>query len=312
MLDPSFVFAQALSGLTAAMFLFLIASGLSLIFGVLRVLNFAHGTFYMLGAYAAYQLVQWLGTGGGRFWLAALGLLGTIGFVAVWRRWRALALYGICYGGLILIWVFNQDRFLAPVLPFVIVIVAAGAWQVGRLLMRNRAWVPVAGLAIVLSISGLAAQARFIRHRLLCDRSVDPPTLGCLLLPEWASFVAAARYAQTALPAGTAVVVGKDASFAYLSGHPVVPGAALVGTPPDSVGARMREVGLFVADTWRWKPNLTLNLGLRYELQMPFYPLNNSYSTATMADICGISGVASNGSCNLFQPGVLTGRAPAR
>src|SRR6266508_1718533 len=58
--DPSFVFAQAVSGLTTAMFLFLIASGLSLIFGVLRVLNFAHGTFYMLGAYAAFQLVQWI------------------------------------------------------------------------------------------------------------------------------------------------------------------------------------------------------------------------------------------------------------
>ena len=71
--DPSFVFAQSVSGLTAAMFLFLIASGLSLIFGVLRVLNFAHGTFYMLGAYSAFQLVQWLGVGGGRFWLAALG-----------------------------------------------------------------------------------------------------------------------------------------------------------------------------------------------------------------------------------------------
>ena len=71
--DPSFVFAQSLSGLTAAMFLFLIASGLSLIFGVLRVLNFAHGTFYMLGAYSAYQFVQWLGVGGGKFWLAALG-----------------------------------------------------------------------------------------------------------------------------------------------------------------------------------------------------------------------------------------------
>jgi branched-chain amino acid transport system permease protein len=55
------------------MFLFLIAAGLSLIFGVLRVLNFAHGTFYMLGAYATYQLVQWLGVGGGRFWLNALG-----------------------------------------------------------------------------------------------------------------------------------------------------------------------------------------------------------------------------------------------
>ena len=55
------------------MFLFLIAAGLSLIFGVLRVLNFAHGTFYMLGAYATYQLVQWLGVSGGRFWLTAVG-----------------------------------------------------------------------------------------------------------------------------------------------------------------------------------------------------------------------------------------------
>ena len=71
--DPSFVFAQSLSGLTAAMFLFLIASGLSLIFGVLRVLNFAHGTFYMLGAYSAFQIVQWIGTGPGMFWVAAIG-----------------------------------------------------------------------------------------------------------------------------------------------------------------------------------------------------------------------------------------------
>jgi branched-chain amino acid transport system permease protein len=71
--DLSFVFAQSLSGLTAAMFLFLIAAGLSLVFGVLRVLNFAHGSFYMLGAYAAYQGVQWLGPGPGHFWWAALG-----------------------------------------------------------------------------------------------------------------------------------------------------------------------------------------------------------------------------------------------
>jgi len=40
---------------------------------VLRVLNFAHGTFYMLGAYGAFQFMQWVGDGRGRFWLAALG-----------------------------------------------------------------------------------------------------------------------------------------------------------------------------------------------------------------------------------------------
>lgn len=73
---------------------------------------------------------------------------------------------------------------------------------------------------------------------------------------------------------------------------------------------RMREIGLFVSDSWRFRPNLTLNFGLRYELQLPFYPLNNSYSTATAADICGVSGVANGASCNLFQPGVMPGKRP--
>jgi len=70
--DASFLFTQFLGGLTTAMFLFLIASGLSLVFGVLRVLNFAHGSFYMLGAYLAWQGVQWLTPLVESFWLAAL------------------------------------------------------------------------------------------------------------------------------------------------------------------------------------------------------------------------------------------------
>ena len=69
--------------------------------------------------------------------------------------------------------------------------------------------------------------------------------------------------------------------------------------------ARLRDLGFFVADTWRWKPNLTLNLGLRYELQLPFYPNNNSYSKATLADVWGVSGIG-----NLFNPGVMTGARP--
>jgi branched-chain amino acid transport system permease protein len=71
--DSSFLVGQVISGLTAAMFLFIVASGLSVVFGVLRVLNFAHGSFYMLGAYLAWQTMQWLGPVTGNFWLAVLG-----------------------------------------------------------------------------------------------------------------------------------------------------------------------------------------------------------------------------------------------
>jgi branched-chain amino acid transport system permease protein len=60
---------QGLVGLTEAMYLWLVAAGLSLIFGVLRVLNFAHGSLYMLGAYVTYVVLRAVG---GNFWLALL------------------------------------------------------------------------------------------------------------------------------------------------------------------------------------------------------------------------------------------------
>jgi branched-subunit amino acid ABC-type transport system permease component len=72
-LESSFLVGQVLSGLTAAMFLFIVASGLSVVFGVMRVLNFAHGSFYMVGAYLAWQITHWLGAATGSFWLAVLG-----------------------------------------------------------------------------------------------------------------------------------------------------------------------------------------------------------------------------------------------
>ncbi len=68
--DPSFLVVQGLNGLTQAMFLFLIASGLSLIFGVLGVLNFAHGSLYMLGAYLTYTIASMFLASAASFWVA--------------------------------------------------------------------------------------------------------------------------------------------------------------------------------------------------------------------------------------------------
>ncbi len=59
----------SLAGLSSGMFIWLVASGLTLIFGVLGVLNFAHGSFYMLGAYVCFTLMKHLGP---HFWLGLL------------------------------------------------------------------------------------------------------------------------------------------------------------------------------------------------------------------------------------------------
>ena len=60
--------ANILNGLSWGMLLFLISMGLTVVFGVMGVLNFAHGALFMLGSYLCMQLVQWTGS----FWLALL------------------------------------------------------------------------------------------------------------------------------------------------------------------------------------------------------------------------------------------------
>src|SRR5262245_40396195 len=53
--------------------------------------------------------------------------------------------------------------------------------------------------------------------------------------------------------------------------------------------ARMREIGLFAQDGWRVMPNLTLNYGLRWEVQLSVVPKNNNLSTTTVAGLFGVS-----------------------
>ena len=74
---------QLLNGVSYGLLLFLLAAGLTLIFSMMGVLNFAHTSFYMIGAYFAYQLSAWIG-----FWPALLlapPLVGVLG--AAVERW---------------------------------------------------------------------------------------------------------------------------------------------------------------------------------------------------------------------------------
>lgn len=81
-IDLSFLTVQVLSALRQAAFLFLISSGLTLIFGVLNILNFAHGALYMLGAYFIYALTLHL-TGPAGFVIALLAAPLGVALVAV-------------------------------------------------------------------------------------------------------------------------------------------------------------------------------------------------------------------------------------
>ena len=127
----SFYFAQFLTGLSSASSLFLVACGLSLIFGVSRVVNFAHGSFYMLGAYVAYWLVQFVPGSILGFWgsvLAAaliVALVGTVVEILILKRiYNAPELYQLVatFGVVLLmqdaiLFIFGGDDQFGPRAP---------------------------------------------------------------------------------------------------------------------------------------------------------------------------------------------------
>jgi branched-chain amino acid transport system permease protein len=121
---------QLLNGLAGASSLFLVAAGLSLIFGVTRIVNFAHGSFFMVGIYVAYTLVEKLGSSLG-FWPAlliaalAVGVLGALIEVLLLRRiYKAPELFQLLATfALVLVikdavlWLWGPDELLGPRAP---------------------------------------------------------------------------------------------------------------------------------------------------------------------------------------------------
>jgi len=87
-MDLATFLVQCLNAVQYGLLLFLVASGLTLIFGIMGVINLAHGSFYMIGAYMAYGLSPWVAThlGGGFFTALALGLVLSValGYVLEW------------------------------------------------------------------------------------------------------------------------------------------------------------------------------------------------------------------------------------
>jgi branched-chain amino acid transport system permease protein len=84
----SFLVTQSVNALSQAALLFFLGVGLTLIFGIMRIVNFAHGAFYMLGAFIGYSAVRLSGS----FWLAlvlaplAVGIVGALFELGILRR----------------------------------------------------------------------------------------------------------------------------------------------------------------------------------------------------------------------------------
>jgi branched-chain amino acid transport system permease protein len=120
--DPSTFLTTVLDGLTFAGLLFIVASGFSLIFGLMRVVNMAHGAFYLLGGYIAYEVQQRM-TGSG-FGLSPTEVT-TLEWVVPWLvAMVCIGVFGLAVQQLLLRWNQGQDLRQALITIAVSVIVA--------------------------------------------------------------------------------------------------------------------------------------------------------------------------------------------
>ncbi|MDN3564058.1 branched-chain amino acid ABC transporter permease [Paeniroseomonas aquatica] len=152
------LFGQLLLGLINGAFYAMMSLGLAVIFGLLNIINFTHGAQFMMGAFAAWMLLEWLGL---NYWWALVLVPIIIGFTGVVlerlmisRLYKLDHIYGLLltFGvGLIIEGIF-RNQFGSSGLPYRIPPELQGAWDLGFMYMPiYRGWVVVAALVLCLA-----------------------------------------------------------------------------------------------------------------------------------------------------------------
>ena len=149
------LFGQLLIGLINGSFYALLSLGLAVIFGMLNIINFSHGAQYMLGAFAAYLLLQYSGLGYWPALIVAPVLVGITGMIVerLMLKWlyKLDHLYGLLltFGLALIIEGVARNYFGSAGLPYTVPESLRGGQNLGFMFLPNyRAWVIVASLAI--------------------------------------------------------------------------------------------------------------------------------------------------------------------
>ncbi|MGD9509878.1 MAG: branched-chain amino acid ABC transporter permease [Geminicoccaceae bacterium] len=156
-IPPQALFGQLLLGLINGAFYAMLSLGLAVIFGLLNIINFAHGAQYMMGAFAAWFLLNYLGIG---YWWAlilvpvAMGLFGMLIERTMLKRLYQLDhLYGLLltFGLALIIEGLFRHRFGSSGQPYAIPPQLQGGFNLGFMFLpAYRGWVVVASLAVCL------------------------------------------------------------------------------------------------------------------------------------------------------------------
>ena len=152
------LFGQLLIGLINGSFYALLSLGLAVIFGMLNIINFSHGAQYMMGAFAAYLLLQFSGLGYWPALIVAPVLVGITGVIVerLFLQWlyKLDHLYGLLltFGLALIIEGVARNHFGSAGMPYTVPESLQGGRNLGFMFLPNyRAWVIVASLTICIA-----------------------------------------------------------------------------------------------------------------------------------------------------------------
>ena len=152
------LFGQLLLGLINGAFYAMLSLGLAVIFGMLNIINFAHGALFMMGAFAAWMLLNYVGIGYFPALLLAPLIVGIFGVILektiISRLYKLDHLYGLLltFGLSLVIEGLFRNAYGSSGLPYRIPDVLQGATDLGFMFMPNyRGWVVLAALVVCLS-----------------------------------------------------------------------------------------------------------------------------------------------------------------
>jgi branched-chain amino acid transport system permease protein len=152
------LFGQLLLGLINGAFYAMLSLGLAVIFGMLNIINFAHGALFMMGAFASWMLLQYAGIGYFPSLILAPLIIGAFGVVLektiISRLYKLDHLYGLLltFGLALVIQGLFRNYYGSSGLPYRIPDILQGATDLGFMFMPNyRGWVVLAALVVCLS-----------------------------------------------------------------------------------------------------------------------------------------------------------------
>ena len=152
------LFGQLLIGLINGSFYALLSLGLAVIFGMLNIINFSHGAQYMMGAFAAYLLLQYSGIGYWPALIVAPVLVGITGIIVerLFLQWlyKLDHLYGLLltFGLALIIEGVARNHYGSAGMPYTVPESLQGGRNLGFMFLPNyRAWVIVASLTICIA-----------------------------------------------------------------------------------------------------------------------------------------------------------------